>query len=66
MARLTRAIADAERLITTATADLVSSEQTLEDALTVAGSCHRHYETAPDFRQTADQPGVLSEVHHRH
>ena len=23
--------------------------QTLEDALTVAGNCHRHYETAPDF-----------------
>ena len=49
MARLTRAMADAERQITTATADLASSQQTLEDALTVAGNCHRHYETAPDF-----------------
>ena len=49
MARLTRAMSDAEREIKTANADLASSEQTLEDALTVAGNCHRHYETAPDF-----------------
>ena len=49
MARLTRAMSDAEREIKTANADLASSEQTLEDALTVAGSCHRHYEAAPDF-----------------
>ena len=49
MARLTRAMTDAEREITTANADLASSEQALEDALTVAGSCHRHYEAAPDF-----------------
>ena len=49
MARLTRAMTDAEREIKTANADLASSEQTLEDALTVAGSCHRHYEAAPDF-----------------
>jgi len=49
MARLTRAMADAERQITTATADLASSQQILDDALTVAANCHRHYETAPDF-----------------
>jgi len=44
----------AEREITIAYADLTSSEQTLEDALTVAGACQRHYETAQLY-QTANQ-----------
>lgn len=42
-------MADAEREIKTANTDLASSEQTLEDALTVAGNCHRHYKAAPDY-----------------
>lgn len=48
MQRLTRAMADAEREIKAANAGLADVEQTLEDALTVAGNCHRHYEAAPE------------------
>ena len=55
-------MADTEREITTATADLASSEQTLEDALTVAGNCHRHYEAAPDYIKRQINQGFFTRL----
>ena len=66
MTRLTRAMADAEHQITSATADLASSEQTLEDALTVASQCHHHYNTAPEAIKRQINQGLLPEAHHQH
>ena len=61
MQRLTRAMADAEQEIK-ANASLADVEQTLEDALTVAGSCYRHYETAPEFVKRQINQGFFTKL----
>lgn len=62
MQRLTRAMADTAQEIKAANADLADIEQTLEDALTVAGNCHRHYETAPHFIKRQINQGFFTRL----
>ncbi len=62
MQRLTRAMADAEREIKAANAGLADVEQTLEDALIVAGNCHRHYEAAPAFVKRQINQGFFKKL----
>ncbi len=62
MARTTRAVAAAERDVTSAHAEVTDVEELLEQALRIAGGCWLHHQAAPPFvRRQVDQ-GFFEEL----
>jgi site-specific DNA recombinase len=62
MDRLTREMAEAERLARDAGKTVEQLEDTLRRALTVASSCHRHYEKAPPHVRRQINQGFFTKL----